>query len=221
MPRFEVVGVPEPRAVRVVEPHAALEGAVEAEVARVAVVGDDHPVVARVARGTHRELLAERPDRRGIEGPGRALLAHAVERRPVLRRDAPELPLPRWRERDDECHRPGQGSREDERGRRQAQGERDDQRRRHECGRPDREHLIRAELGDEPEGRHERAEDAPRGRDREQAAGGATEALQRARGEPDRDRRGRREHDAQGAEEDRGREQADRGVARDPTRRSR
>ena len=115
MPEVEVVGVEEPRPIRVVEPHPALEGAVEAEVARVGVVGDDHPVVARVARGAHRELLAERADRRGVERPGRPLLAQAIERRPVLRRHAPELSLPVGRERQRQRHRPGEGARENER----------------------------------------------------------------------------------------------------------
>ena len=91
-PEVEVVRVEEPRSVRVGQPHPALERVVEPEVARVVVVGDDQPVVLRVPRLADVEAVApSSPIDGGIERPGRAVLALAVERRPVLRRDALQL----------------------------------------------------------------------------------------------------------------------------------
>ena len=198
-------------AVRVGQPHPALERAVEAEVARVVVVDHDEPVVPRVARLADGEAVA--PSCRSP--PGRACAASAPRARGrAATSSAPPtpssvLPVVSGRERAD---REDDGAREraDEddccRERRRTR-ERDDQRGRDEHDRADREHLVGAELGHEPERRHERPDDAARCRDREQAPGGPPEPLEELRREPDGDRRDGGEHDAHRPEEDRRGEQ--------------
>ena len=126
-PEIEIVGVEESCPVRVVEPHSALERAVEAEVARVRVVRDDHPVIPRVPGGADGELLSERTDRGRVERAWCPLHSLAVERRPVLARDARDLALLLGRER--ECERDGRGEPAGERRARPARGARRSRRR--------------------------------------------------------------------------------------------
>ena len=98
-------------------------------------------------------------------------------------------------------HRDRRGARCDERHRDEPVGDCDDTRRDEERGGGDAEHLIGAELRDEPERRHECPDDAPHRRDREEAACRAPEMRELARPQAHRDRRHRREDDARSAEQ--------------------
>ena len=161
----EVVGVAEARLEGPADRHPALERVVEAEVARAAAVVDHREVVvARVLLEDDVEAAG------GVVDVAAALVPRAVERRPVLGRDALEaLALLR---RD-----AGRGDRGGGRERhrhdgdnREPLGERDEDDGREEHRRGRGEQLADAELRDEPEGGHERAGDAAGGRDRVQAS---------------------------------------------------
>ena len=66
-PQVEVVAVEEPRAEGIVEVHAALERAVEAQVARRLVLDDEETVVAGVTRLPDGEPAGDERDLRGVE----------------------------------------------------------------------------------------------------------------------------------------------------------
>ena len=84
-PEVEEVGVAEPRAVRVVEVHRALDRVVEAEVARVVVLHDGEPVVLRVLR-VHDLEARVLDDGQRVPRVEVAVAALAKERRPVAAR---------------------------------------------------------------------------------------------------------------------------------------
>ena len=202
-PELEVVRVREPRPERLADVHPALERAVEAEVARPFAVDDDEPVVLRVARLANGEARPDRlRDLRRVELPRRAGVPLAVERRPVLRGEALEALAGRvGRERADR-ERGGSSAGDEDGGRDpHALDERDPGGSREQHDRADREHLVRAVLGDEPERGREGPGDAAGGREREQPPGGPAETVERARREADGDRRDGGEDDAHRAEQ--------------------
>ena len=135
------------------------------------------------------------------------VLTQAVERRPVLRGGPAQRLLPVGRDRDRERDRACERAREDDGGGDEPHRERDDERRSDERDGADRDHLVGAQLGYEPERGHERAEDAAGRRDREEATRRAPEALEGTGRKSDCDRRGRRENDARRPEQERRREQ--------------
>jgi hypothetical protein len=171
---LQVVGVLVSRAKRIVEVHAALKRAVEPQVPRLAVVHHGQAVVPRVLRVNELEALARGDDLL-------ALAALTEERRPVLGGHAGESPSFVRRKGEGRRDR-GCDERRDRRPRQQhALAERDEAGRDEEtCGQHPQQ-LVRAYLGNQEEGRREGADDASRGGEREQAAGGLPQARQRAR----------------------------------------
>ena len=164
-PEVEEVGVAVARPVRVVQVHRALERVVEAEVAAVRVVDDREPVVARVLGEDDLQIL-RLDDGARVPRVEVAVAAGAEERRPVLRRRGGERldVLRAERDRveargDGERARGGRRPRGPPRARRARGGE--------GRGRAEDEQLLDAELGDQPERRRERPDDAAGGRDRE------------------------------------------------------
>ena len=78
-PELQVVAVREARGERPLQVHPALERAVEAEVARRAVLDDEQAVVARVACLADREAFPAEADLGRVELAGRPHLALAIE----------------------------------------------------------------------------------------------------------------------------------------------
>ena len=183
--QLQVVGVLEARPVRVVLVHAALEGAVEAEVAGVVVLDDRDPVVLRVLRVQDRVAglrVLERADPLLV-----ALLP--VDRRPVPQlRGGDGAALVR-RQRDDRAEARDRQRERDAPASTQPLDERDRGGREHQRHGGRGEHLVGAELGDQPERRRERARDRAGRRDREEPPGGPSELVERVRLQPHGDRR--------------------------------
>ena len=172
--RGRVVGDPEVEEIRVavarpegvVPVHRALERVVEAEVARVLVVDDGEPVVARVLGEDDLQIL-RLDDRARVARVQVAVAARAEERRPVLRRGGGQRLDPLRAERDrvearGDGQRAGDGDDRVEPPRQPDEPRGGEERR----GAED-EQLLDAELGDQPERGRERADDAAGGRDRE------------------------------------------------------
>ena len=199
---MEVVAVEEPRAEGILEVHAALERAVEAQIARCLVFDDEETVIAGVTRFPDGEPAGDERDLGGVELARRPHVALAVERRPVLRGEPGEAAAARLGCEGPDCEDRRSGADGQHSGRRpepldqshdRGGGKKDDG--------ADGEHLVRAVLRHEPERGRERPGDAAGGRDREQPTRRPAEPVDRPCSEPHGDRRDGREHDAHRAEE--------------------
>ena len=163
---------------------------------------DQQAVVARVAGLADGEALAPEPDLGRVELARRPDVPLAVERRPVAGGGAREHRAGRLRRQRPDREDGGAGRGDEPRsGQPEPLEQRDDGGCREEDDGADGQHLVGAVLRHEPERRREGPGDAARGRDREQPPGRPAQPVDLARGEPDRDRRDGRQHDAHRAEE--------------------
>jgi hypothetical protein len=204
-PEVEEVGVAVARPVRVVPVHRALQRVVEAEVARVLVLHDGEPVVARVLGEDDLEIL-RLDDGARVARVEVAVAARPEERRPVLGRGGGQRLDVLRAERDRvEARADGERAR-DRHGRVQPAGESGERGGGEERGGAENEQLLDTELGDQPEGGRERPDDAPGGRDRERPSRRAPRPLQSVGLQPHGYRPDGREQHRHRQEEDRGAE---------------